>query len=613
MIPAGRKICHSLAYTISVVMLFVVTVTAAQSGIHNLADGCLVLTPDGSASMFASDDGGRLWRQLEDLPRGVRYGFFPHPRGGAWLALSTGLHWSDSGTENWQLITTQPVAWVYASESGSSTLFKIWGRGLFLAAGAGLHPSVDMSSHQQIALPLEAPIQAAVVTNNGLYTGFFGHGVYFLDPEQGVWLDFSEGLTNKDLLTLVPGSGGQLFAGTLGGGLLRLGPSETPVSRWALADPVFTGWIVDQIDVSPDGIVLASSPEATAAVSFDGGFTWSELEWHDEWDSGVRLSAASVDRWWALTRTGNLFGSRTYGEVWLAQPYAFTQRIQQVAVDGTGRIWAAVTGSGVFASRDYGETWAAVALPEAWSSDNKLAAAEEGMYYAAMSSSSLWLLPEGEQDWQEVANFWGDIPLFGIASDVDGRLYLLTRKEGGLYIREEGEWRGIQAEAPTEHRYMVRSMMFHPNYTLALGAYQLLMQSHKDGNGSWSSHPFGQMERRVFFDENGRLVTERQMSTFVWDASAGRWELENSAAGEDEYRWFEAGDSDQIVAASRTGVVALLNEDNSVGRSLLHLEGEVLDMTGSAGLLLIGTTQGMHISQDGGQSWKHRLPGILLP
>lgn len=613
MIRGGRILCRLLPRLIPLTLLLLSMSASAQSGLHVLADGSFLLASDGAETLFTSSDGGRLWQQLEELPQGVRYGYFSHPLGGAWLALSTGLYWSDDGLADWERITAEPVAWVLCSPSGQTTLFKKWGRGLFWAAEAGLRPGVEMNTHQSIPLPVNDPLQAAAVTPHGLYAGFFGPGVFFYDTGQEAWLPSVDGLRNTNVLTLVVGSDHQLLAGTLGGGLYRMDFSDKPTAQWELADSSLAGSIIDHITVGQDGVVLASGPEGDGAVSMDGGSTWQVVEKQEDWESGLWLQATAIDRWWALSRSGDLFVTADQGDSWLRRPYAFTQRIQQVAVDPSGRIWAAVTGSGVFSSEDGGRTWSAEELPEAWSPDNQLAAARDGVYYAAVFSGRLWHLPRNGSEWVEIPDFWGGVPFFGITSDAKGRLYLLTRREGGLYVREEGEWQRLLAEAPTEHRYMVGSLLFHPQYTLALGAYQMLMQSHDGQSDAWASHPFGQRERRTYFDRHGRLVTERQLSAFIWDDRAQRWQVVDSPAADHQYRWFVTLENGQVLAVNRTGSASLLQEDQSVGISVVELDAEILDVASGTGSVLMGTTQGLYRSVDGGQTWKRLLPGIELP
>lgn len=554
-------------------------------------------------SLFFSSDEGQTFIELESLPDGVRYGVFPRPSGGAWLATSNGLYSSNEGLRQWEQVLERPVAWVTCSPNGLRCLYKVWGAGLVRTDEEGLQPGALRDSRVSVPLPVDALPQSAVVTDSGvIIVGFFGQGVFRTSDDGSSWEPMAAGLLNSQVLGLAIAHDQRLYASLFGGGLWVWHEEE---SLWQLADPVFQRAIVETIAVGDDGSLLAGTREEGLVVSRDRGSSWQQAEGLP--NSYVQGTAITSDgSWWCYIPDYGLYVSRDQGELWESKPFAFVNRVQQVALDETGRWYGTITGVGLVTSEDKGETFEILSLPVRWDSRMLFFLSPTQELMLAWDTD-LWISKDKGQTWHKDEKISGKGPISFVGAGPDQTVYVVVNKRAGIYAQQEQGWRQVLAVEPWNDSYRVWEMLFAPSAVVAHGAYEALRMQH---DGTWIALPFGQRQREFFFLADGTLCAERAISTFYWDVEADRWPEVSSVPVNERFRWWAQLPQTKVMAGPFAGIVRIENDG-----ALLHDDTfattRIMDLTANfGGEILVGTVQGFWYSSDQGDNWEQIMPSF---
>lgn len=280
--------------------------TATSRGLDDLTVLALALDPVSPRVMYAgtdsgvfmSRDGGEAWerlgsriatrnvRSLAVLPRRPTVLFAATDRGVLW-SHDQGLRWAGRGTG----ISSRDLRVLRVDPGNSARLFAAGFGGVFRTDVEGRHwkaVNAGLTDLRVRALAVD-PKRSGTV-----YAGTAGGGVFVTADGGDRWRPLNEGLRNYTVLSLLVTSGGQLFAGTVGGVYRR----ETPAAAWELMGEGVMSLTITFVVESPHrpGTIYAGTG-GLVFISDDHGRRWREL--------AVSVAGA-VPPTSAATRTGGV-------------------------------------------------------------------------------------------------------------------------------------------------------------------------------------------------------------------------------------------------------------------------------------------------------------------
>ena len=240
-----------------------------------------------------------------------------------------------------------------------------------------------------------------------LYAGTDGGGVFRLADDDGqTWQPVNEGLTALDVLALAVGEGGLLYAGTDGGGVFRSDDGQT----WQPVGEGLTELDVQALAVAEGGVLYTGTGDGVFRLV--DGEHWKVIN-----EGLVSLSIQAL----AVDERGVLYAGA--GTQYRTEPSGEMQRL-----DG-----------GVFRLAD-GETWQPVNEGLTALYVNALAVGEGGVLYAG-TSGGVFRSADGET-WQPVNEGLTALYVSTLAVGKGGVLYVRT--SGGVFRSADGEtWQPV--------------------------------------------------------------------------------------------------------------------------------------------------------------------------
>jgi photosystem II stability/assembly factor-like uncharacterized protein len=236
-------------------------------------------------------------------------------------------------------------------------------------------------------------VNAILVSNNNLFAGTNGNGIYVSTNNGLSWGAVNNGLTNTFVRTLTT-SGSNLFAGTYGGGVFR---SSDNGANWNTANNGVTNPYVLTFTVS-DTNIFAGTEFASGNVfrSTNNGLSWSLVN-NGIPSTIVHTLAVSGFNIFAGTNGNGIYVSTNNGLNWSAANNGLTNTyIHAVAGSGANLLAGAEAGL-VYISTNNGSSWsgynvagASTFLSFAFSGTNILAGTFAGGVFLSTDNGSTW-------------------------------------------------------------------------------------------------------------------------------------------------------------------------------------------------------------------------------
>ncbi|BCA53450.1 conserved exported protein of unknown function [Nitrospira sp. KM1] len=210
-------------------------------------------------------------------------------------------------------------------------------------------------------------IQALTISDQALYAGSFGFGIFRSDDRGTTWTKSGEGVTDPFILSLVTAKDGTVYVGTFRGGVFRTrdkGKTWQPVSRGLKRQEIKA---------------LLAVGDVIYAGTADGAYRL--VAGHDRWavvTTGLdeilvhALAQASDGTLYAGTSGKGVLRFKPDGAGWVRMRQGLKDHegmienfIRALTIDAEGSIYAGTFDGGVFRSTDAGTTWKAIsrALP----------------------------------------------------------------------------------------------------------------------------------------------------------------------------------------------------------------------------------------------------------
>ena len=317
----------------------------------------LAINPALTTNLFAGTNGGGIFRSAD---------------GGAnWTAINSGL-----GTFlNVQAVavdpTTNPVT-VYAGTNGGGLFRSIDGGSTWLPASVGLPAN---SNVQALAIDLSqgsivgSPTPPVYVGTNAPTVG----GV-FRSPDRGQsWGNFSTGLGNLNVLTLLTDTLGNVYAGTNGAPGVSKSPGAAVGGNWSTFNTGLTNTVVNALVIEAGGANIYAGTAGGVFTSPTNAVNWVAFNTNlagppvvlslavDNSSNGINVYAGTpVGVFKSVNVTLAATGNWTAASFGLPQPNPI---IQSLVVDPSTTATAAVTiyagtrGTGAAKSINGGLSW----------------------------------------------------------------------------------------------------------------------------------------------------------------------------------------------------------------------------------------------------------------
>ena len=571
-----------------------------------------VLTEDKSG-LFCSRDNGRHWKQVA-LPKDLGlYSLSRNNAGWLYLCTSHGIFVSKDAGISWKKTDKSRAAFLVFSPDTRDYLVKLWGQGLYFRSAT---EGKTARMKQAPGLP-GVPVQTAVFgPGNVPWAGVFGKGVFQLNRNTGRWEAKNSGLDNLKVLVLAKSPGGTLFAGTYGGGLYRW---QSDQAAWHALDLGFLPAVVQSLAFDPSGAVYAGTLAHGIFYSQDQGKTFQqagrELNLKNITTLAVTadrhlLAGVYADDLYALdTKRPSEMGPGKHREAFQPVCFAYTTKVQQVAMTDKGTWYAAVQGlPGIMASNSFGQRWTPVKLP--FNTDKRFHFITRG---EALIVGSLDHVPmirhDQEKNWQKMASGLPDDSAYpGVRQfyqDQDGTIYTISGAAQGLFRLTSGDtWEKITVKTETHSTPEIFSMILCPENRAVISAFGQIWIS-REKFSSWRSYGFGQTETATYVDARMTIWSERMLSTFFLSQGSDQWKIARKIPATLYHDFVHIRGNDFLALFPGKGIdlVHWTGRDFKVYRRLLpnHV---VRSAAAGGSAILAATDDGVFYSGDSGKTFK---------
>ncbi|MBN2037644.1 MAG: hypothetical protein JW768_12960 [Chitinispirillaceae bacterium] len=197
-------------------------------------------------------------------------------------------------------------------------------------------------------------VGALVASGGNLFAGTGGGGVYLTMNNGTSWTRVSNGLTNLSIATLAA-NGGNVFAGTFGGGVFL---STNNGTSWTAVNNGLTNLDVWAFAAN-GGNVFAGTGGAGVFLTTNNGTNWTAVN-NGLTNGGILSFAVNGGNLFAGTNGGGVFLSTNNGTSWTRVSNGLTNLYIRAVIANGGYIFAGTSGGGVFLTTNNGTNWTAV-------------------------------------------------------------------------------------------------------------------------------------------------------------------------------------------------------------------------------------------------------------
>lgn len=207
----------------------------------------------------------------------------------------------------------------------------------------------------RIPSPLNQDVRVlSVDSNNVLYAGVWGDGVYKSENDGDNWTKVNNGLSNLFVTSIEINREGDVYVGTFGGGVFR---STNKGAQWTPMNDGLIDLNIKTLCIYENGDMLAGS-YGGGVTKYDSLKTWRRI--NDKMTFlDINCIVLAVDSFIVVgTNGGGIFRSSNEGKYWMRVNSGLkSYTINDMVVGSNGEIYAATLGGGVHVSYQNGTGW----------------------------------------------------------------------------------------------------------------------------------------------------------------------------------------------------------------------------------------------------------------
>jgi len=275
-------------------------------------------------------------------------------------------------------------------------------------------------------------------TNGDIFAGTLGGGV-FRSTDNGNWTEINSGLTNLSVFAFAINTNGDIFAGTLGGGVFR---STDNGNNWTEINSGLTNIFVRSLAINTSGDVFAGS-DGGVFRSTDNGGSWTQVNTGLTTTTSVSALAINTSGDVFAGSVGRVFRSTDNGGSWtrINNGLAAT-RVQALAINTSGDVFAGTFG-GVFRSTDNGNNWTQINNGLTATDVEAFAINTSGDIFAGTFGGGVFRSTDNGNNWTEINTGLTDTQIHSLAINANGDIFAGTRV-GGVFRSVESTTTGDQ-------------------------------------------------------------------------------------------------------------------------------------------------------------------------
>ncbi|RMF59017.1 MAG: T9SS C-terminal target domain-containing protein [Calditrichaeota bacterium] len=472
--------------------------------------------------------------------------------GATWIYVNNGLPVSEFDTRAFAL---HPAGFIVAA-TGKYVSYSTNGGTYWIPTNNGLPNS---------------NVTALATNKNGMiFAGTETEGVYRSDNLGTSWNAINNGLGNLQIGALAVTPTNTLFAGTHTG-LYR---STDFGNSWVYLNNGIAGVNVYSIATMQDGEIFIAT-RSGIYHSTDNGDSWANItsSFGNSWYTAITL-LGSAPRILTSHESAGVFFSDDLGAHWSEPAIGLIGvPISDITIAANNDMFCVTSENGIYSSTDNGNTWQLLnsTLPYQWSGrlvfnfDSTLFICTQGGLYRSLDNGNTWSLVGLE-----------NLRIFDMAHNGVNKIYTATY--GGVYTSTDtgNTWQA----SLTNH--FVYSIIYMDNGNLFAGGVHFL--GHDIGSGVYRSSNDGQNWSWVGIDYS-------DITSLVFSPN------NNIYAG----GWAPVWNNNLFISTDNG------NNWYGLGFDQIHIQ-DILVISNDT--LLVGTEEGIYVSNDGGWTWSELNSGL---
>lgn len=426
--------------------------------LHNTFVNGITFTKDGTAlaategGVYGLDKGAKKWRfvgLLEYLVQSIVIDNNGYIYASVW---GSGIQRSKDNGKEWEPIGKGAHSYVrHLSINQNNEIFAGTEDGVFKFLP-------DMKEWKSIGLKAVLIRNATPVSNDRLFAGSYGKGIYISNDKGKTWLQKNNGMANMQIISTLVDDDNAIYAGTSWG--LFIKQKDKPWEEAA----VFSGKRVQAVAKDSKGNIYAGTT------------------------SGIFKYNIADKKW------GRVKGN----------PAAHSN-ISVIAVDKNDSIFAGIEGGGLFRSHDNGDSW--TELENGLANKNVLTFAfdSKDRIYIGTSNGIFRNAKEDRDRFEDMTGNLKNTIIQSIAIDKDGNIYAGT-DGGGVFVKSgDKAWEEKNSGLKNKR---VLSLFSEGSGNVYAGTYDGLFLM-KQGSADWqdiSSSMINRIVQTINIDKDGKLL-----------------------------------------------------------------------------------------------------------
>jgi hypothetical protein len=250
-------------------------------------------------------------------------------------------------------------------------------------------------------------------------------------------MPINNGLTAPFVFVLVINASGNVFAGTMGGGVFR---STDNGNSWMPVINGLTCTYVPALAINTNGTVFSGTILSGVFRSIDNGYNWIQINSGLTNTYVLTLAINTSGSVFAGTMGSGVFRSTDNGDSWVQINNGLTNSyILSLAINVGGNVFAGTSGGGVFRSTDNGDSWVPINNGLTNNSVLSLAINAGGDIFAGTNGGGVFRSTDNGDSWIEINNGLTNNNVEALAISASGDIFAGTRYGGVFRSTDNGD------------------------------------------------------------------------------------------------------------------------------------------------------------------------------